>query len=151
VSLSLPYQKNETMKRLNSVLLIDDDTATNFISKMLFKKAGITDHIETALNGQQALEYLTNTGKYEKTDGVFPKPMLILLDINMPIMDGWEFVEAFSKLDENQKGEVVIVMLTSSLNPDDKERAAKLPVICGFQNKILTMDALNSIMDQYFS
>jgi CheY-like chemotaxis protein len=139
------------MKKLNSVLLIDDDMATNFISKMLIKKAGITDHIETVLNGQQAIEYLTNSGKYEKSDGVFPKPMLILLDINMPIMDGWEFAEAFAKLNENQKGEVIIVMLTSSLNPDDKERAANLPVISGFQNKILTMDGLNSIMDQYFS
>jgi CheY-like chemotaxis protein len=139
------------MKKLNSVLLIDDDAATNFISKMLVKKAGITDHIETVLNGQQAIEYLTNSGKYKKSDNVFPRPMLILLDINMPVMDGWEFAEAFDKLDENQKGEVIIVMLTSSLNPDDKERAANLPVISGFQNKILTMDGLNSIMSQYFS
>jgi CheY-like chemotaxis protein len=139
------------MKKLNSVLLIDDDAATNFISKMLVKKAGITDHIETVLNGQQAIEYLTNSGKYKKSDNVFPRPMLILLDINMPVMDGWEFAEAFDKLEENQKGEVIIVMLTSSLNPDDKERAANLPVISGFQNKILTMDGLNSIMSQYFS
>ncbi|PWA07015.1 response regulator [Flavobacterium laiguense] len=139
------------MKKLNSVLLIDDDMATNFISKMLIKKAGITDHIETVLNEQQAIEYLKNSGKYENSDGIFPKPMLILLDINMPVMDGWEFAEAFSKLDENQKGEVIIVMLTSSLNPDDKERAANLPVISGFQNKILTMEGLNSIMNQYFS
>jgi CheY-like chemotaxis protein len=138
------------MKRLNSILLIDDDMATNFVSKMLIKKSGVTDHIETALNGQLAIEYLTNVGNYEKSDGILPKPMLILLDINMPVMDGWEFAEAFSKLDVSQKSDVVIVMLTSSLNPDDKARAAKLPVISGFQNKILTMDALNSIMDQYF-
>jgi CheY-like chemotaxis protein len=138
------------MKKLNSVLLVDDDMATNFVSKMLIKKAGITDHIETVLNGKQAIEYLTNTGKYEKDDGVFPQPMLILLDINMPVMDGWEFAEAFNKLETNQKGEIIIVMLTSSLNPDDKERAKTLPAISGFQNKILTMDALMSIMEQYF-
>lgn len=138
------------MKKLNSVLLIDDDMATNFISKMLIKKAGITDHIETALNGRQALEYLTNTGKYERLDGIYPKPQLILLDINMPVMDGWEFAEAFQQLDDNQKGEVIIVMLTSSLNPDDKEKAQNLPAICGFQNKILTVDGLNSIMNEFF-
>lgn len=131
-------------------MLIDDDVATNFISKMLIKKAGITDHIETVLNGKQALDYLTNTGQYEKNDGVFPRPMLILLDINMPVMDGWEFAKAFQELEENQKGGIIIVMLTSSLNPDDKERANNLPAINGFQNKILTIEALNSTMSQYF-
>lgn len=138
------------MKKLNSVLLIDDDMATNFISKMLIKKAGITEHIETTLNGREALDYLTNSGKYEKSDGIFPKPMLILLDINMPVMDGWEFAEAFSKLDENQKENIVIVMLTSSLNPDDKEKASHFSVISGFQNKALTMERLTLIMDTYF-
>lgn len=138
------------MKKLNSVLLIDDDMATNFISKMLIKKAGITDHIETTLNGREALDYLTNSGKYEKSDGIFPQPMLILLDINMPVMDGWEFAEEFSKLDENQKGKIIIVMLTSSLNPDDKEKATNLPVIAGFQNKALTMERLTDIMNIHF-
>jgi len=138
------------MKKLNSVLLIDDDMATNFISKMLIKKIGITDHIETVLNGQQALDYLTNSGKYERSDGIYPQPMLILLDINMPVMDGWEFAEAFSKLDKSQKGEIIIVMLTSSLNPDDREKASSLTAISGFQNKALTMEGLTSIMNTFF-
>jgi CheY-like chemotaxis protein len=136
------------MKKLNSILLIDDDKATNFISKMLIKKAGITDHIEVVLNGKQALEYLTNTGKYKKAGDIFPCPMLILLDINMPVMDGWEFAEAFQKMDSNQKTK--IIMLTSSVNPDDRQKAEKIPAISGFQNKILKMEALITIMNNYF-
>lgn len=76
--------------------------------------------------------------------------MLILLDINMPVMDGWEFAEVFSKLEENQKEKIVIIMLTSSLNPDDKERASKLSVISGFQHKLLTMEGLTAILNKHF-
>lgn len=139
------------MKKLNTVLLIDDDKTTNFITKMLINKAEITDHIETVLNGQEALDYLTNTGKYEKSDNTYPRPMLIFLDINMPVMDGWEFAEAYHKLTPEQKGDSKIIMLTSSLNPDDKERALKLPAISGFQSKILTMESLTYIMNEYFA
>lgn len=139
------------MKKINSVLLIDDDKAINFIAKMLIKKAGITDHIETALNGQEALDYLTNSGKYKIDECIYPQPMLIFLDINMPIMDGWEFVEAFSKLNSNQKGDSKIIMLTSSINPDDKERALKLLSVSGFQNKILTIEGLKEVLNECFN
>lgn len=138
------------MKKLNRVLLIDDDTATNFITKMIIKKAGITDQIDTALNGKQALAFLTNSGEYAKDEQTYPLPQLILLDINMPIMDGWEFAEAFAKLEEYHKENTTIIMLSSSLNPDDRERALKIPVISGFQNKTLSPEGLASIMKSFF-
>ncbi len=138
------------MKKMNSILLIDDDMATNFISKMLLKKANITDSIVTALNGREALDYLTNSGEYEKANAPFPKPVLILLDINMPLMDGWEFASAFEKLDDMQKGNSIIIMLTSSNSPEDKAKADTYSSITGFQNKILTMAALNLILEKYF-
>ena len=72
-------------KKLNCVLLVDDDNGTNFINRMIIEEAGIADGIEIALNGREAIEYLTGKGKYEKKGSKNPQPDLILLDINMPV------------------------------------------------------------------
>lgn len=137
-------------KKLNCVLLIDDDLGTNFINQMLIKKADITDQIQTVLNGKEALDFITNKGKYEKEGNIFPQPMLTLLDINMPVMDGWEFLEAYEKLEEYQKGKIIIIMLTTSLNPDDVTRAEEISDVSGFKNKPLTMETIGEIMQQHF-
>lgn len=137
-------------KKLNCVLLIDDDLGTNFINQMLLKKADITDHIQTVLNGKEALDFITNKGKYENAGNVFPQPMLTLLDINMPVMDGWEFLEAYKNLKEHQKGKIVIIMLTTSLNPDDKIRAGAISDVSGFKNKPLSLQKIENIMQKHF-
>lgn len=137
-------------KRLNCVLLVDDDKGTNFINQMIIKKADIADHIQTVLNGKEALDFITNKGKYEKAGNVFPQPMLTLLDINMPVMDGWEFLEAYHALEENQKGKIIIIMLTTSLNPDDKIRAEEISEVSGFKSKPLSIETVEEIMKTYF-
>lgn len=137
-------------KRLNCVLLVDDDKGTNFINQMIIKKADIADHVQTVLNGKEALDFITNKGKYEKAGNVFPRPMLTLLDINMPVMDGWEFLEAYHALEEHQKGKIIIIMLTTSLNPDDKIRAEEISEVSGFKSKPLSIETVEEIMKTYF-
>jgi CheY-like chemotaxis protein len=68
----------------------------------------------------------------------------------MPAMDGWEFLEEYKKLNEEQKGKVMIVMLTTSLFKEDKERAANVPGVSGFENKPLTKEKLESVMEVFF-
>ncbi len=137
-------------KKLNTVLLVDDDDGTNFISQLIIERAGVANAIVTALNGQEAIDYLTNCGKYQKEiDCPNPEPMLILLDINMPILDGWEFVDAYRNLPINKTSK--IIMLSSTCNPDDKIRADNIFEITEFKSKPLTYALLDDIMKTHFA
>lgn len=129
------------MKKLNTIMLIDDDEPTNFLSKMLIEEAGCAEHIQVAESGKMALDYLSNDKN---------SPDLIFLDINMPAMNGWEFLEKYRKLKKEKKG-VIIIMLTTSLNPDDKIKAGKTPEISGFENKPLNPELIDRVLKKYFT
>ena len=132
-------------KKINCILLIDDDKSTNFLHKIIIEETGVSEKVEAVQSGQEALDYLER-----KKEGVYPKPDLIFLDINMPGMNGWEFLEEYEKLDDNIKGEIMIMMLTTSINPDDEEKAKNTKFINGFLNKPLTTEALEKIIDDHF-
>lgn len=132
-------------QKLNCILLIDDDEATNFLHKIVIRKLNCTENIVSIQSAKLALEYLKS-----EEDNEHPKPDLIFLDINMPAMNGWEFLEEYKKLDESKKGGILIVMLTSSLNPDDKEKSKKYKEINKFLGKPLTPDTLTEIFEKYF-
>ncbi len=134
---------------LDCILLIDDEEANNFLHRMLIKKAGIDCHVQTTYNGIEAIEYLTNTGRYAD-EGAYPRPGIILLDINMPLMNGWEFLDEYEKLPPEQKGAIVMAMLTSSINQDDKERSELDKNVKGFISKSLTVEKLNDILKNNF-
>lgn len=132
-------------KKLNTILLIDDSEPTNFLHKIVVDDANCADECVSFLSAIEALEYL-KTAK----EGKFPQPDLIFLDINMPLMNGWEFIEEYNKLEDNQKGGVVVVMLTTSLNLDDKDKADTINKIAGFMNKPLTEEMLLKEIKNHF-
>jgi CheY-like chemotaxis protein len=137
-------------KKLKCVLLVDDDESDNFFHKRVLEKSGITDSIEIMINGQEALDFLTTKGRCGQTDSFYCQPELIFLDINMPVMNAWDFLEEYSKLEECQKGKIVIIMLTTSLNPSDKLKAEKILGSSCFQSKPLTVGMINEIMQLHF-
>jgi CheY-like chemotaxis protein len=135
--------------KLNCILIIDDDTTTNLIHKMILEQANVAENILVALNGKEALDLIRNAGNGPENN--YPLPDLILLDINMPIMNGWEFIEEYQKLDNGLKSKMVVVMLTCSLNPDDEIKAGKLPAINGFRNKPLSVEIVYKLVQDYFN
>ncbi|WP_426059837.1 response regulator [Hymenobacter sp. B1770] len=134
------------MQSLSCVLLVDDDPTTNFLNQLLFKRLGTSNQVLVALNGQEALDLLQQHC-HEVSEEC---PALILLDVKMPVMDGFSFLEAYEKLPITQKQAIIIVMLTTSLHPQDVERVEKLN-IAGFLNKPLTEDKLNQVLEKYLN
>jgi CheY-like chemotaxis protein len=133
------------MNKLSSVLLVDDDTTTNFLNELLFKRLALTDHLLVAHNGAEALALLSERSPTPEAGA----PALILLDVNMPVMNGLEFLEAFRQLPLARQRASTIVMLTTSLDGRDLARMQELP-IAGLVSKPLTADKLRTILQLHF-
>ncbi len=131
--------------QLNCVLLVDDDEPTNFLTELVIKTAACADQIVTVQSGQGALDYLISA-----ENDTHAQPELIFLDINMPGMDGWEFMHEYRKLSNPHHEQVVVVMLTTSVNPDDEEKARGMDGISQFRHKPLTREMLDEIIREHF-
>lgn len=129
------------MEKLARVLLVDDDDTTNFLNEHLLKKLGVTDQVQVARNGHQALELLTQDPPYA--------PALLLLDVNMPGMDGMEFLEAYHALPATQQQVTKIVVLTTSMDSRDLGRINDLPV-AGLVSKPLNRDKIADLLQLHF-
>jgi CheY-like chemotaxis protein len=120
--------------KLNCILLVDDDEPTNFLNKMAV----------------EALDYLSCAGQPAPKNKECPSPEIIFLDINMPAMDGWEFLQKYEALPEAHKSSIIVIMLTTSFNPEDELKARKIPSVKEFRNKPLTSSLLQDILKKYF-
>jgi CheY-like chemotaxis protein len=138
-------------KKLSCVLLIDDDEPTNYYNSLIIEETGCADHVQAVQSGQKALEYLTNSEDYPEYSNCFPSPDLIFLDINMPAMNGWEFLDKYRELKKEHKGNTVLIMLTTSLFSEDVLKAIKIPEISGFESKPLTPEVIDGILKKYFA
>ena len=130
------------MQKLSSVLLVDDDSTNNFLNELLLKSLGISETILIAEDGAQALELLERTPDPAE-------PALILLDVNMPGLNGIQFLEAYQHLPQAQRNVTVIVMLTTTMDARDLSRLDELH-IAGLVSKPLTQEKVDSIMQLHF-
>ncbi len=138
------FINDSLMKKLTCTLLVDDDATTNFTNQLLLEDMEVTEKVLVAHNGKEALEVIKRTCR---EDGC---PQLILLDINMPVMNGFEFLEAYEKLETAEKRSVVIVMLTTSMNPLDMDRLKRVPAK-DMLNKPLTEEMVRNLLKIHFN
>src|SRR5690606_32842970 len=110
------------MKKFKRILLVDDDDTSNLLSTMVITDMEIAEDVDVAFNGEEAINYILKNCKNGGETGERHCPELILLDINMPVMDGFEFLETYKEKFDHQS-QVPVVMLSSSNNPKDYERA----------------------------
>lgn len=132
------------MQQLDCIILVDDDEVTNYVHESVIEDADVTKDVLVAEDGQKALNLLQEL----ETKGA-DCPNLIFLDINMPVMNGFEFLDAYQQMKGQFKQPVIIVMFTSSLNTQDVARAQAAGV-ADFLDKPLTAGKLNDVLDKYF-
>ena len=124
------------MKKLDCILIADDDPTSNFITQVILKPLGVCENIETVLNGKQAADF------FNKAQGKLPE--LVLLDINMPIMNGLEFLEWCRT--NGFSGKTQFAMFSTSVRKEDMEQAQKYPDVIGYIEKPISKEKLYSVM-----
>jgi CheY-like chemotaxis protein len=127
--------------RKKIIWVVDDDVIYQTIIKKLITKAGVFSAHSSFMNGKEAINTLTNT--IEESEYL---PDIILLDINMPVMDGWEFMEEIKMIKSKISKKIIIYIVSSSIAVEDKNKSKTFIDIIGYIPKPISVDDLISIV-----
>lgn len=131
------------MKPIQQVCVIDDDEIYIFLIKKALAALQLELSVNTFSNGDEAIN-----GLQVLVDQHQSLPQIIFLDINMPIMDGWEFLESFKKIQKQIPSTIPIYIISSSIAPEDREKTKRFPEIIGYLSKPIELETLSSIIHQ---
>jgi len=132
-------------KKYRSVMLIDDNEIDNLINQKMIEASNISEYIYVHSGARSAIEFLKNIEKLPQEQSFSILPDVIFLDIDMPLMDGFQFLDLFDKLNEETKKKCKVVMLTSSINPSDINKSKNYAYVKKYINKPLTQQNLTSL------
>ena len=127
---------------LGTILCVDDDPITLMLCKMVITKASFSNEIATAKNGQEALKYFDAIKTIATTKN---KPQLIFLDLNMPVMNGWEFLDSFNTKEYSDYHDTKVIILSSTIDPEDLEKSKKYPMVIDFLSKPISKEMLEFV------
>ncbi len=130
---------------LETILCVDDDPITLMLCKMVITKALFSKEIVTAKNGEEALNYFDTLKKSNSNNS---KPQLIFLDLNMPVMGGWEFLDSFNTTEYSDYHNTKIIILSSTIDPEDLEKSKKYPMVIDFLSKPISKEMLEYLKDK---
>jgi CheY-like chemotaxis protein len=120
--------------------LIDDEEPVNFYNTKIIKDAGIAKEIVAIQSPEKALDFIRENNDID----------MIFLDLNMPRMNGWEFLAEYLNLDREMVLRIIVVILSTSQNPDDIDRANEMFIIKDYINKPLDVGIVTELVDKYF-
>ena len=120
-------------------MLVDDNSDDNFYHERVIKKNDLADSVIAMTDAMEALNYLRKENPLD--------PELIFLDINMPGMNGWDFLQEYKQL---KKSGTIIIMLTTSENQDDKSKALATGIVSDFRTKPLSKEMLEDILSKHY-
>lgn len=129
-------------RALKCIMLVDDNADDNFFHEREIKKCNLGNTIIIKDTAEEALAYSKSREK--------PHADLIFLDINMPGMNGWEFLQGYNKLDNELQSRAIVIMLTTSRNPDEMIRAKEWDFVRDYIIKPLTQKILQNVIQKYF-
>jgi CheY-like chemotaxis protein len=129
--------------KYQSVLLIDDNELDNFINQKTIEAAHFAKHVYVNTSGRSAIEFINNLSRISAGREAFPE--LVFLDINMPAMDGFQFLTSYADQIRQIAPQTKFVILTSSLSPSDEEQARRMPGDIRFVRKPLNTEILSSL------
>ena len=126
---------------INGVLLIDDNKASNFIHSKFLRETDNIDHVNAFEIGAQAIDFLKNITTY---------PELIFVDINMPTMDAWQFLDEYRLIERPEKNNAIIILLTTTISPQDEVKMKTYPEIKDIMYKPLDKAAIKLVCTNFF-
>lgn len=129
------------MKTIDRLSIVDDDDAFVFLTKEIIADTNLVKDISVFRNGKQALDFL-ETHKSDEQE----LPQIMLLDLSMPVMDGWQFLDEYKRLSPSMAKPIIIYICTSSISPDDVIRARAMSSVSDFMVKPVTHDNLISMI-----